>query len=210
MKQKLFEIIAQGTIPIGYPEDHADLRYQTPIGTSHLQELFNKLESIEDKKRLANAVDEHGNSALHVAARGRNGFVRVLLEHGAAPDVQNKEGQTPLYIAAKAGAWEQMNELIKKGASVEAPAKPRGQHAPQDNDPLRAAALSCEPHCVTLLLKHGAKPSKGLAQEYLNEWNKPMKMSSEAVHPFNTTPQKIRAVYEQIVQAEQKNAKARC
>lgn len=47
-----------------------------------------------------NAVDSIGNTALHYAAyMRRDATVRFLVEHGAALDVKNKFGETPLWVS---------------------------------------------------------------------------------------------------------------
>jgi ankyrin repeat protein len=47
-----------------------------------------------------NAVNQHGQTAMHGAAyMGSNAIVRLLAEHGAKLDVVDKYGQTPLVIA---------------------------------------------------------------------------------------------------------------
>jgi ankyrin repeat protein len=49
-------------------------------------------------------VDNDGRSALsHTAERGNLESARVLLEHGARPDLQDTEGHTPIGRADKAG-----------------------------------------------------------------------------------------------------------
>jgi ankyrin repeat protein len=50
-----------------------------------------------------NAVNKAGNTALHVAAQRRlDRIVQFLVERGAAVDVKNEKGQTPLAVAAAA------------------------------------------------------------------------------------------------------------
>jgi ankyrin repeat protein len=47
-----------------------------------------------------NAVNESGNTALHGAAHTKsNTIVQFLVDHGAALNIKNKRGQTPLMIA---------------------------------------------------------------------------------------------------------------
>ena len=51
-----------------------------------------------------NSADEHGNTALLLAAsEGHVDVVRVLLDRGAAADQPNSKGLTPIEIARAAG-----------------------------------------------------------------------------------------------------------
>lgn len=43
---------------------------------------------------------------------------RILFEHGANPDLEDHNGQTPLYYAARGGKIETVEFLIKSGADV--------------------------------------------------------------------------------------------
>ena len=55
---------------------------------------------VERKVFHLNTTDEHGNTPMHIAAQ--NGNVRIaklLIEKGANPNHQNKQGQTPGHFA---------------------------------------------------------------------------------------------------------------
>lgn len=75
--------------------DGADIRvqhvddYGTAYTNSYDQQLFHP-----------NQVDDYGNTVLHVAAQ--NGFIRIaklLIQKGANPNHQNRQGQTPGHFA---------------------------------------------------------------------------------------------------------------
>lgn len=51
-----------------------------------------------------NAVNDAGQAALHFAVSGReDGFIRFLAEHGARPDIKDRQGRTPLDVALGVG-----------------------------------------------------------------------------------------------------------
>lgn len=64
-----------------------------------------------------NRIDSSGYSALHYAAEsGNNLAARMLLRHGAQPDLRlDSTGQTPLIMAAEAGANGIVRLLLEKG-----------------------------------------------------------------------------------------------
>ena len=51
-----------------------------------------------------NAANDAGQTALHFAVTGRDdGFIRFLVEHGARPDIKDRQGRTPLDVALGVG-----------------------------------------------------------------------------------------------------------
>ena len=64
------------------------------------------------------------STLLHIAAGASTSrFVKVLLEGGAAPDLQNENGETPLHIAARgahdSSGVEMVRLLLEAGAAVD-------------------------------------------------------------------------------------------
>lgn len=71
-----------------------------------------------DKKVDPDVLDKSGLSPLHYACRnGHENIVKVLLQHGANPNMLTRCGQaTPLHRAAYAGHLSIVNCLLKNGA----------------------------------------------------------------------------------------------
>lgn len=74
-------------------------------------------------KRDTSDTDKHSPTALLVAVRpdGPNDsiLIRVLLEHGADPNVKWEDDWTPLLIEAAYGTADQVKLLLEKGAKVD-------------------------------------------------------------------------------------------
>jgi hypothetical protein len=78
--------------------------------------------------------------------------VRLLLEHGADPNIKNENGRTPLHWAAREDHVEVARLLLEHGADPNI----------QDKDgltPLHVAAFYGHVEVVELLLEHGADPN---------------------------------------------------
>lgn len=70
-------------------------------------------------------------TALHAAAAGRHAaIVKMLLEHGANPNVQQHGGFTPLHSAAGNGQEETVRALLERGADRSI--KSTDGHTPHD------------------------------------------------------------------------------
>jgi len=101
------------------------------------------------------AVDKLGRSALHVAAlHGHGEVVEVLINAGAAIDMRDTHGVTPLMEAARAGANRVLQRLVFR--------KP--DPAPQDSKGRTALHLACQSRqanadTVAALLGLGADPA---------------------------------------------------
>lgn len=91
---------------------------------------------------------------LHLAAAlGNQELIKLLLEEGAAVNVQcGAEKMTPLHLAAEDGDAECVNLLIEAGANVSIKNK-------KHQTPLHLAALSQSPETIELLLKQNANPN---------------------------------------------------
>jgi ankyrin repeat protein len=95
-----------------------------------------------------------GESALHIVARGRDlNWLTFLLGKGARPDIQDKNGTTPLAIAAQLGWADGAEMLLRMRATVDLP-NSRGE------TPLILAVQKRDAAMVRLLLGKGANPKR--------------------------------------------------
>jgi ankyrin repeat protein len=145
-----------------------------------------------------NTTDEAGNTPLHRAAQAEDSaesaeFMTFLLDHGAALDVPNQFGFTPVYVALFRNhawtyarpRWGLFELLLARGAPydlnlacargdidtvrAQLAADPGAVHfqAPCKKRPLSCAAEFGRRDLVALLLAAGADPNAPEADEYL-------------------------------------------
>ena len=104
---------------------------------------------------VINARGDGGDGALHILAQGRTetdlAWIAFLLGNGARPDLQNRDGETPLMIAAQGGWTAAVERLLARGANVNLP-NGRGE------TPLIQAVHRRDIAMVRLLVAHGADP----------------------------------------------------
>lgn len=102
------------------------------------------------KGLAVNIRDSNGNSLLMLASyNGHLDASKLLLEHGADPELANSRQQTPLSGAAFKGLADISQLLINHGADVNAA-------TPDGKTPLMFAAMFNQKDIVDLLLNNGA------------------------------------------------------
>jgi ankyrin repeat protein len=102
------------------------------------------------------AVDDDGDSALHVACRrGHRDVARRLLSKGALASVNaiNAGGWTPLWLAAAGGYCKVVETLVTKGADI-------NKSGPRGASPLLAACQNGHGTVAELLVAKGADVNK--------------------------------------------------
>ena len=124
-----------------------------------IQQLFQLVRS-SDAARLQglfekgfdapNIRDGKGNTLLMLASyNGQLEMTRVLLEHGANPQIANDMGQIPLAGAAFKGNTAMAKLLIENGADVNA-------RMPDGKTALMFAAMFNQLEIIDLLIENGA------------------------------------------------------
>jgi hypothetical protein len=108
-------------------------------------DLIPKLVALGADVNAANS----GETVLTEAVARCPSQVKLLLEHGAKPDVTNSSGATPLMLAAEAGKLDVAQLLIAHGADVNA-------MSPRSHTALYTAGKHHRPDMIDLLQKAGA------------------------------------------------------
>jgi ankyrin repeat protein len=75
--------------------------FQKDVGTE--ADLLRAVTLCVDRGVDVNAVNDAGQTALHFAVRNGDAMVRLLVEHGAKPDVKDRQGRTPIDYARGIG-----------------------------------------------------------------------------------------------------------
>ena len=133
--------------------------------------------------RSSGPWDHRHAPLLYYATCGdRADVVRLLLTHGADPDIREGGGLTPLHRAVFRGFYDVAVLLLDAGADVDARStkKPEDDMQLFDRTPLTQAATNGQVDVVRLLLRRGASfdlcDCNGRTAEHLARlyyWNNP-------------------------------------
>ena len=112
-------------------------------------ELVNKNKTIVDTRDVSK-----GHTALHIAVQRRDlPWIDYLLGLGANANVADKEGSTPLTMAAQMGFTEAVSLLSERGARVDVPNS-------AGETPLMFAVHRRDLGLLRVLLRAGADPDR--------------------------------------------------
>jgi ankyrin repeat protein len=139
-----------------------------PVGAQSFSDSYTFLKAVRDRngEKVMSVLSEPGtiainakdpstgDTALHILVKGRDeNWLGFILSKGARPDGQNREGMTPLAIAAQIGWVEGAQALLASRANVDIP-NSRGQ------TPLILAVQNRDVVMTRLLLSKGANPNR--------------------------------------------------
>ncbi len=140
----------------------------TPLAAQNFSEGYKFLKAVKDREAdiVTDTLNEPGSTvvntrdltsgetALHIVTQRRDVvWIRFLTAKGANPNIERKDGTSPLQIAANLGFIDGVEALIRAGANVD-----------QQNDagetPLMSAVHRRDVALVRLLLTNGANPDR--------------------------------------------------
>ena len=110
---------------------------------------------LEGNATIVNSRDvTSGRTGLHIAVEKRDiSWVGYLLGKGANPNIDDKNGVTPLLLASQMGFTEAVNTLAAKGARVDTPNR-------TGETPLISAVHRRDIGMLRVLLEAGADPDR--------------------------------------------------
>ena len=124
----------------------------TPLHCAASYDDFEMVQVILNCKVDVNAQNDFGSTPLDSAMRGHlndSSIVRLLLDHGADPNIPERDGLTPLHQASQKGRIEIARVLLERGASIEVEDK-------WGRTPSNVASGEQHDEIINLLLEHGA------------------------------------------------------
>jgi hypothetical protein len=80
---------------------------------SKVQELLNKGHNVNEQQKRSQATP-----LVFAASAGKTGIVKLLLDHGANPNLCSWDNVCPIWWATKSGSYDTVRLLIKSGANV--------------------------------------------------------------------------------------------
>ncbi|XP_014772755.1 ankyrin repeat, SAM and basic leucine zipper domain-containing protein 1 [Octopus bimaculoides] len=145
---------------------------------------------------LANGVDPNANipgekfAPIHYSAGLHESITRLLLDHGADPNIKTIDGLTPLHIAASWGQLDIVKLLLEKGANV-------ANRDDDGNTPMDLAKDYKHSDCMKILRRCLSKAEHHLSSKgNYTPRNKPTYMNkARSTKAFNLSRPKMSNMY---------------
>ncbi len=129
---------------------------KTPLIYAIINSNFTLITTLIKYGANVNLPDKGNNFPLHYVFYYKNcdfyNIFKLLLDSGADPNVQNKQGETPLHLAIKYGCIKIAQILLKYGANPDIQNR-------DGNTPLHLAVKLENTAAVKILLKNRANPN---------------------------------------------------
>lgn len=129
--------------------------YEDPVTESNSDKTKQLISLIEENPEVLKMQDEYDNTLIYYAIEeNRPDIVKLLIDKGAAVNVQNQKRMSPLYTSALTGNKEIAKLLIEAGANINT--KNEGSATNTGSTALHAAAQKGNKDIVRLLLENEA------------------------------------------------------
>ena len=109
-------------IGVNAQTDSTNLFYLAyPVSALHLAKSAEAINLLLDKGADINAIDNEGNTALHIAVKqNKIELAKVLIRNGANIESKTETGFISIHLATRNGNWEIVKLLIANGCDVNA------------------------------------------------------------------------------------------
>ncbi|EAR89626.2 ankyrin repeat protein (macronuclear) [Tetrahymena thermophila SB210] len=124
--------------------------YGSPLNIATIKGQIYLIQDITSKKANLNLQDVDGNTSLHyimtIFSRDISNSAKIaeiLLEHGADPNIKNKDGWTPLHLAVRRSQYSAVNFAIDYNKLVQM--KKNSENCQQQQQEYKSFSSYCKP-----------------------------------------------------------------
>ena len=188
---------------------HHSARYYLDVILNKMQEVLEP----EHVRRILDAQDQNGDTAIHIAARnGARKCVRALMGRGASTDIPNNDGITAGQEIQQLNSSRKM-ERDRYAAASSSPFAPDSNHRPsfmdaigddpahQDISHVSEAAMSIQAKVTPLVIDKFQE----LAKSFDEELKEKEESEKEARRILNSTEDELEATRNQILELSYDN-----